>query len=78
MKTIDLKKELLDRITEIEDPEILMALKTVLDYNRNEVFINLTEEQEEELQKASEDVKKGNFLTQEEMENKVESWLKGK
>ena len=78
MKTIDLKKELLDRITEIEDPEILIALKTILDYNKNEVCINLTGEQEEELERASEDVKNGNFITHEEMENKVESWLKGK
>lgn len=78
MKTVDLKKELLDKITEIEDVEVLNALKTILDYNKDEAYINLTEEQEEELLQASEDIKKGNFFTQEEMDERVESWLREK
>lgn len=78
MNTIELKKELINRITRIEDVDFLNAIKTILDYKEKEPFIELTAEQEKELLSASEEGKKGNFVSQSEMDEKVKEWLKEK
>lgn len=75
MKTIDLKQELIQRISSIEDTEFLNVIKTILDYNKKESFIELTPEQESELLFASADGKKGNVISQSEMDQKVAKWL---
>ncbi len=78
MNTIKLKKELIHRISRIEDVDFLNAIKTILDYKEKEPFIDLTPEQEKELLSASEEGKKGIFFSQSEMDGKVKEWLKEK
>ncbi len=48
MNTIELKQELITKISGIEDLVFLKAIKTILDYRNKEPFIALTEEEEEE------------------------------
>lgn len=75
MNTLDLKQELINRISRIEDVDFLNAIKTILDYKKKEPFIELSTNQEEELLKASADGKKGGFISQSEMDKEVEVWL---
>jgi len=75
MNTIDLKRELINRISGIEDVDFLNAIKTILDYKKKEPFIELSSDQENELIKASEEGKKGDFISQAKMDKKVEAWL---
>lgn len=76
MNTIMLKKELMDMISGIDDPEFLRAIKTILDAKKKEFVIELTVEQEQELISASEEGKKGIVFSQEEMDKNVQEWLK--
>jgi uncharacterized protein with PIN domain len=78
MNTIELKQELINRISGIEDVDFLNAIKTILDFNRKESFIELTKDQELELLTASKEGEKGNFISQSEMDKKVEEWLREK
>ena len=78
MNPIELKQELINRISGIEDVDFLNAIKTILDFNRKEPFIELTKEQELEILRASKDGEKGNFKSQLEMDKKVEEWLREK
>ncbi|MEI6061642.1 MAG: hypothetical protein WCR72_13100 [Bacteroidota bacterium] len=78
MDTIQLKQELIYRISRIEDIDFLNAIKTILDYKGKEAFIELTDEQENELLSTSKKAKKGMVISQEEMDQKVEEWLRGK
>ncbi len=78
MNTIQLKKELIHRISKIEDVDFLNAIKTILDYKKKETHIELTDDQEKELLFASKDGKKGNVISQLEMDQKVEEWLSEK
>ena len=78
MNTIQLKKELIHRISKIEDVDFLNAIKTILDYKKKETLIELTDDQEKELLFTSKDGKKGNVISQLEMDQKVEEWLSGK
>lgn len=75
MNTLDLKQELIDRISRIEDVDFLNAIRTILDYKKKESFIKLSNNQEKELLKASEEGRKGGFISQTEMDKKVEVWL---
>ncbi len=76
MNTIELRKELITRISEIEDKDFLNAIKTILDYKNKEKFHHLTNEDEEELIRASEEGKSGQFILQSEMDKKAEKWLR--
>jgi hypothetical protein len=78
MNTIELKQELINRISGIEDVDFLNAIKTILDYNRKEPFIELTKEMELELHTASKEGEKETFISQSEMDKKVEEWLREK
>jgi len=78
MNTIQLKQELIHRISRIEDIDFLNAIKTILDYKEKESFIELTADQEKELLFASQEGKKGNVISQSEMDQNVEEWLNGK
>ncbi len=78
MNTIELKKELINRISRIEDVDFLNAIKTILDYKKREPFIELTSDQENELLLASEEGKEGDFVSQSEMDKKVNEWLREK
>lgn len=76
MNTIKLKQELFHKISRIEDIEFLKAIKTILDYKAKDNFIDLTADQEKELLRASKEGKKGNVISQLEMDQKVEEYLK--
>jgi hypothetical protein len=78
MNTIELRKELINRISHIEDVDFLNAIKTILDYKKAEQFIYLTKQDEEELLRASEDGNAGHYTLHSEMDKKVEEWLKEK
>ena len=78
MNTLELKQELINKISRIEDIDFLKAIKTILEYKKKDTLINLTDEQERELLLASEDGKKGNLISQSELDKKVEEWLKEK
>jgi len=78
MNTIQLRQELIHRISRIEDIDFLKAIKTILDYNKKEVFIELTDDQEKEILYASNEGKKGNVIQQSEMDKKVKKWLNEK
>ena len=75
MNTIQLKQELIYRISRIEDIDFLNAIKTILDYKKKENFIELTADQEKELLFASKEGKKGKVKSQSKMDQKVEEWL---
>ena len=87
MNTIELKNELISRISAIDDDDFLNAIKTILDYRKKETFIELTADQEkellfaskeEELMMASDEGKNGQFTLQSAMDKKVKEWLKEK
>lgn len=78
MNAIQLKQELIHRISRIEDIDFLNAIKTILDYKIKDTFIELSADQEKELLSASKEGKKGHVISQSEMDQKVEEWLSGR
>jgi len=75
MTTIELKKQLIHRISEIEDANFLKALKTILDSKLNEKVLNLTAEQKDEIIESREDVKKGLVIDNALLDKEIKAWL---
>ncbi len=75
MTTIELKKQLIHRISEIEDANFLKALKTILDSKLNEGILNLTAEQRDEIIASREDIKKGLVIDNALLDKEIKAWL---
>ena len=72
MTTLDLKKHLIQRISEIEDVAFLEAIKTILD-NKSQI-LQLTSEQREEIKQSQEQINQGFFITQDQLDEEFEKW----
>ena len=78
MTTIELKKQLINRITEIDDESFLQAIKTILDSKTQSQVITLTEAQRQEIDESKKQVEAGEFIEQDELDQKFNQWKSAK
>lgn len=78
MTTIELKKYLVSRITEINDEAFLEAIKTILDSKSQSQILPLTEDQRLEIMESKKQIEQGLFLSAAEMDQEFEKWLSEK
>jgi hypothetical protein len=76
MTTIALKEYLVSKINLLNDEAILEKIKKIVD--KKEKVYSLSKHQINLLNEAREDIKNGNFISDEEMNSKVEAWAKRK
>jgi hypothetical protein len=75
MTTIELKKVLIHRITEINDISFLKALKTILESKTETEVISLTIEQRNEIIESRKEIEQGLYIENELLDKKVSTWL---
>jgi uncharacterized protein YktA (UPF0223 family) len=76
MTTLELKKLLIQRITEINDISFLKAVKTILESKtENEVLI-LSPDQRNEIIASKKETEKGLFIEQENLDKEISKWAK--
>jgi Mn-containing catalase len=78
MNTVELKKYLVSRITEIHDEAFLEAIKTILDSKSQSQILPLTEDQRLEIMESKKQIEQGLFLGESEMDQEFEKWLSEK
>lgn len=78
MNTLELKKYLVSRITEIHDEAFLEAIKTILDSKSQSQILPLTEDQRLEIMESKKQIEQGLFLGEAEMDQEFEKWLREK
>jgi uncharacterized protein YktA (UPF0223 family) len=78
MTTIQLKKLLVHRITEINDISFLRAIKTILDSKTDTEVLMLTEGQRQEIMRSKKEIQKGLFIDHETLDKKVAKWASAK
>ena len=78
MTTIELKKYLVGRISEINDEAFLKAIKTILDSKSQSQILPLTENQRLEIMESKKQIEQGLFLGEAEMDQEFEKWLSEK
>ncbi len=77
MTAIALKKYLVSRINLIDDDSVLDKIKKIVDKKEEKVYV-LSDYQLDKLAKSRKQFEDGDFLTQDEMDKKVEEWLNEK
>jgi hypothetical protein len=76
MSTLELKKNLIQRIVEIDDIAFLKAIKKILDSKTSSEVIALTPEIRNEIEASQKEIDKGLLISNEELEKEIEEWLK--
>lgn len=74
MTTIELKKLLIHRITEINDVSFLKAVKTILDSKTDTEVLLLTSEQTREIMESKKEIEQGLFVEHEILDKEVAKW----
>jgi hypothetical protein len=75
MTTIELKKAIIQRISEINDVSFLKAIKTILDSKKDSEVIVLTQEQRDEIIKSNKEIENGLYIEGEVLNKEVLQWL---
>ena len=75
MTTIQLKKDLIHQIAEIDDNSFLKALKTIIESKTNSKIIHLTNEQKEDIIRSQKEFEDGHFTEQDELNKEFDKWL---
>ncbi len=78
MTAIELKKDLIHRIAEIDDISFLKAIKTILDSKTKTEIMGLTPELRNEIAESKKEIEQGLFIENELLDIKVSKWLSAK
>lgn len=77
MSTVELRKRLIEKIQKTQDNRLLEEAFRLLDLETTEdiEIYRLTEEQKKAIGEAREQVKNGQFLTEEQANKEIDEWL---
>ncbi len=75
MSTAELKKKLINQIHEINDDDILKEIYQILKSGKQDKIYKLTDEQISTVQEAQEQIKRGEFLSDDDAEQEIDKWL---
>lgn len=75
MTTIELKRLLIHRISEIDDISFLKAIKTILDSKTETGVIQLTQDQLIDIIASKKEIEKGLFTESSILDKEVDQWL---
>ncbi len=78
MTTLELKKLLISKISEIEDEKLLKAIKTFLEGKTSSGILTIPDDVKDEIAESRRQVAKGMCTDQDELDKKVEQWGSGK
>lgn len=76
MSTIELKKLLIDKIQNIENEKLLQEAFRLLELENEDIELyKLNDNQNKAIEEATQQIKNGQFLTEEQANKEVEEWL---
>ena len=78
MTTIELKNILLHRIAGINDKSFLAAINTIIGTKAEATIYKTTPEQQKKIKEGRDQIAKGDFFTNEQVEMEIDKWLKEK
>ena len=78
MTTIELKNILIHRIAGINDKSFLKAIKTIVDSKSESIIYKTSLEQRSRIKEGREQIARGEYFTNEQVELEIDKWLKEK
>lgn len=77
MQVDDLKFNLLDKLISIKDEQLLNEINELIgEVDLEQTIVKLSDAQKNMLVKSEEDIQNGNFISDEELNDEEEKWLK--
>ena len=77
MTMTEIKNELIEKIKNIQDPEVIEELQRLLDMNVEPPVYKLTDDQKKEIDQARGEIRRNEGISSEEMDKEIDEWLKG-
>lgn len=79
MSTTQLRNSVIDKIYCIQDDKFLKAINVILDTQTSSPFVyKLSKKLKKDIQKSKEQIAKGEYFTNEEVEKEMDEWLNKK
>ncbi len=75
MTTVQIKKAVIKKISEIEDKSFLEAINTILDLKTETKVLHLSKEIRDEIIASREEIQQGQFVKNEVLEKELDEWL---
>lgn len=78
MSTIELRHIINEHLSHIEDSAFLKAVKTIIETKASESIYNLSDNQKTRIDTARNQLKNGETISHEEVQNEINLWLSSK
>ena len=75
MSTAELKNILISQITAIEDKTLLQAIQAFIESKPGQKIYHTTPEQRKSIKEGQDQIARGEYFTNEQVENEVDKWL---
>ena len=75
MSTLELKNILIRKIESINDETFLNAIRTIIDTKTESTIYETSAEQKMKIREGIEQIEKGNYFTNEQVESEIDKWL---
>jgi len=77
MSTFELRKRLIDKIQKTDNENLLEEAYRLLELETQDIEVyKLTDEQRKAVNEARQEIKDGQFLTDEQANNEIDEWLR--
>jgi predicted transcriptional regulator len=78
MTTIELKDILIHKIAAINDKSFLAAMNTIIDTKSEKLIYKTTPEQRQAIKEGQDQIARGEFFTNDQVEAEIDKWLSEK
>jgi hypothetical protein len=78
MSTIELRHNIIEKLSLIDDDSFLKAIKTIIDSKVNEGTYKLSDFQKKRIDSGREQLKKGQSISNDVLQKEVDQWLSTK
>ncbi len=75
MSKKELKNAVIEKVTALEDEQVLLVLKMLLDQFQKEEPYHVNLEERKKIESGLEQLKRGEFILNEELEKEEDEWL---
>ena len=78
MRTVEVKKMLIEKINLSSNKNLLEEMYNFLNHDNDAELYKLSQAQKDAIAEGREQIKNGQFLTNDQVNDEIEEWLKGK
>lgn len=75
MKTADIKIDLINKITQIKETNVIKEIQRIIDFELNEGIFKLSSAQKKRIADAKQEIKQKKYITESSANKEISEWL---